>query len=81
MRLPGQLVRTQMIALVMSCGGGFMGVCGLVVKLGGRVVWAGHGLVLRLFGCSLLDAASRLGELSLYRPIHPPSTVKTVPVT
>jgi hypothetical protein len=65
----------------MGYGCGLMGVCGLVVKFGGRVVWAWHGLVLRLFGCSLLDAASRLAELSLYRPIHPPSTVKTVPVT
>src|SRR5882757_7061602 len=46
-----------MIAFVMGCGRGLMGVCGLVMKFGGRVVWAGHGVVLRP-----LDAASWSGE-------------------
>ena len=38
MRLLGQLMRGEMVALAMCCRGGLMGMGGLVVKFGGAVV-------------------------------------------
>jgi hypothetical protein len=77
MRLPGQLVRGQMIAFTVGRCCGLMRVSRLAVILSGAVVWAlRHGFVLRV-----LDAGSRRAEPLRYRPIHPPSTVRTVPVT
>ena len=66
--LLGELVGGEVIAFVVRCGGGLMGVRGLVVELGGSFVWAlWHGG----FSLERLD----------YRPIQPPSTVRMVPVT
>jgi hypothetical protein len=77
MRLPGQLVRGQMIAFTVGRCCGLMRVSSLVVILRGAVVWAlRHGFVLRV-----LDAGSRPAEPLRYRPIQPPSTVRIVPVT
>ena len=77
MRLPGQLVRSQMIGFAMGHGCGLMGVSRLVVKFRGAVVWA-LGIVL-----SSLCWMQFRGERShpRYRPIHPPSTVRMAPVT
>src|SRR5271154_4741943 len=76
MCLFGELVRGKVVAFAVGRCCGLVGVSCLIVIFGGAVVWAlRHGVVLHL-----LDAASLGSELS-YRPIHPPSSVRTVPVT
>src|SRR5665213_1373971 len=76
-RLARKLVGSQ-AALAVRSGGGGMRVCSQVVQLGGSVVNAlGHGYSPL---CHWMPGKTRAGETA-YRPIHPPSTVSTVPVT
>jgi hypothetical protein len=72
MSLPGQLVRSKMVAFAVGCGCGLLEMRRLVVKFSSTIVWAlRHDVLL-----SMLTRARWS-----YRPIHPPSTVIMVPVT
>jgi hypothetical protein len=72
MSLLGKLMRGQVIAFAMRRRGGLVGVRGFVVELGGSIVWALRHNVF---------SSHRRMPKPLYRPIHPPSTVRMVPVT
>ena len=72
MGLLRKLMSGQMIALAMRSCGGFMGVRSFVVELGGSIV--------RTLRHDVFSSPGWMPK-PLYRPIHPPSTVSTVPVT
>jgi len=72
MGLLRKLMSGQVIALAMRRCGGFVGVRGFIVELGGSVVWALRHVIFSSMGWM---------PKSSYRPIHPPSTVRMVPVT